>query len=195
MKVMVIPEDFRKDQFILKPIITAMIKAVGKSKARVFVCRDPLLRGVQQAMNWDLIRDIFDRYPEMDLFLLCVDRDGEATRRVALDHLEERARNYWSEAVRFFAENAWQEVEAWLMAGHPIPPECAWKDIRSERNLKETYFAAFIHSCGIKTLDDAQLKELGLQSARNYTRIRQRCPEDVAILENRIKQWLKSNLQ
>lgn len=41
MNVLVIPEDFRKDQYMLKPIIEAMLKAKGKM-VKVRVCQDPL---------------------------------------------------------------------------------------------------------------------------------------------------------
>ena len=53
-RVLVIPEDFRKDQYVLEPIVTKVFEAVGK-KAKVIVCRDPLLGGVDQALNWDRI--------------------------------------------------------------------------------------------------------------------------------------------
>ena len=46
MKILVIPEDFRKDQYILKPIITAMMAKLGKPRTKVMVCQDPLLGGI-----------------------------------------------------------------------------------------------------------------------------------------------------
>ena len=58
MRVLVIPEDFRKglsrgtrDQYILKPIISAMMSAVGKPRAKVQVCQEPLLGGVGEALK------------------------------------------------------------------------------------------------------------------------------------------------
>ena len=42
MNVLIIPEDFRQDQFILKPIIKAMLSALGKRRATVKVCREPI---------------------------------------------------------------------------------------------------------------------------------------------------------
>ncbi|MCP4692274.1 MAG: hypothetical protein GY859_29790 [Desulfobacterales bacterium] len=42
MNVLVIPEDFRKDQYMLKPIIDAMMSRAG-GVAKVRVCQDPLL--------------------------------------------------------------------------------------------------------------------------------------------------------
>lgn len=50
MNVLVIPEDFRKDQYMLKPIVEAMMKEVGQ-KAKVAVCQNPLLGGIDQALK------------------------------------------------------------------------------------------------------------------------------------------------
>jgi hypothetical protein len=93
MNVLVIPEDFRKDEFILKPIISALLASLGKPRAKVIVCKDPLLGGISQALNEDNIIEIIERYRGMvDIFLLCVDRDGEAGRQTRLDQLEASAR-------------------------------------------------------------------------------------------------------
>lgn len=58
MRILVIPEDFRKDQQILKPIIKAMMSAVGKPRAKVQVCQEPLLGGIGEALKWERIEDI-----------------------------------------------------------------------------------------------------------------------------------------
>jgi len=58
MNVLVIPEDFRKDQYMLRPIVQAMMQSLGASTARVEVCRDPLLRGISQALRWEQIRQL-----------------------------------------------------------------------------------------------------------------------------------------
>ena len=68
MNVLIIPEDFRQDQFILKPIIKAMLSALGKRRATVKVCRDPLLGGVTEAMKWERIAEIIDMYRTIQLF-------------------------------------------------------------------------------------------------------------------------------
>jgi hypothetical protein len=50
MNVLIIPEDFRKDQFILRPIISAMFAKLGR-QANVEVLTDPLLGGIDKAVN------------------------------------------------------------------------------------------------------------------------------------------------
>ena len=62
MNILVIPEDFTNDQNALQPIIEAMMAAIGKPKAKVKVCTDPRLGGVEQALKWEKIQPILDRY-------------------------------------------------------------------------------------------------------------------------------------
>jgi hypothetical protein len=47
LNVLVIPEDFRKDQYILAPLMRRLLAEIGKPNARVEVCRDPLLGGIR----------------------------------------------------------------------------------------------------------------------------------------------------
>jgi hypothetical protein len=94
MNVLVIPEDSRKDEHTLRPIIKAMAAAIerpGQPKLRVGICTDPILGGIGEVLKWDRIRGIIEQYPTVDLFLVCVDRDGLAGRRVSLDRLEKEA--------------------------------------------------------------------------------------------------------
>jgi hypothetical protein len=85
--VLVIPEDFVKDEGTLKPIIAAMLAEVGKPRANVRVCKNPRLMGTGQALDKERIAGVVRMYPSVDLFLLCVDRDGVETRRQRLDNI------------------------------------------------------------------------------------------------------------
>ena len=44
---------------------------------------------------------------------------------------------------KFLAENAWQEVEVWVLAGHDLPSDWVWNAVREEPNPKEIYFEPF----------------------------------------------------
>lgn len=65
MRVLVIPEDFRKDQYMLKPIIGAIMAKLGKPRAKVMICQDPLLGGVTEALKWENIKNIL---PKSEIF-------------------------------------------------------------------------------------------------------------------------------
>ena len=194
MNVLVIPEDFRKDQYMLKPIIGAMMKQPTKPKARVRVCQDPLLGGISEALKWERIEEIINRYKGMvNLFLLCVDRDGKESRKQSLDNLEQLASNILTVNRLFLAENAWQEIEVWVLAGHQLPSDWNWQEIRQEINPKETYFLPLAQQLHLLDSPGEGRKTLALSAAQQYGRIRQLCPEDVAILESRIKSWIEGN--
>jgi hypothetical protein len=188
MNVLVIPEDFRKDQYLLKPIIEAMLAHLGKPRARVRVLMDPLLGGISQAMNAEQIREIVDRYRGMtDLFLLCVDRDGNAGRREALDHLEKTASAWLPAGRSFLAENAWQELEVWTLAGIDLPAEWKWAEVRAEIHPKERFFEVIAQQRGLTDEPGGGRKTLAIEASRRYSRIRKLCPEDVINLETRVQ--------
>ncbi len=187
MKVLIIPEDFRKDQDVLKPIVEAMLAAVGKPRAIVRVCQDPLLGGIDQAMRWARIEEILDIYKgTFQLFLLIVDRDGNEGRRAGLDKLESRAAAKLAASRVFMAENAWQEVEVWALAGQKLPAGWSWKEIRSELHPKERFFLPFAEMRGLSNEPGQGRKTLARESAANYRRVRTICSEDVASLEVRL---------
>ncbi len=191
-RVLVIPEDFRNDQHVLEPIIGRMLETIGR-KAKVLTCRDPLLGGVSQAMKWDRIEEILVRYQGMiDCFLLIVDRDGDPRRKVQLEALEAHARAALPTDRHFFAENAWQECEVWLLAGHDLPRDWAWKKVRDHRHPKEAYYRPFAEARGVIGEPAAGRGTLGREAAARYSRIRKLCPE-VAELEERMRQAAQSS--
>ena len=143
MNVLVIAEDFRKDQHIVRPIVRRMLTEVGKPKANVRVCRDPLMGGVTEALKWERIKEVLQRYRMVQLFLLLLDRDGVEGRRKSLDALEKKARGELGSVKVLFGENAWQEIEVWALAGQDLPAKWRWGTIRAEVNPQGALFRAF----------------------------------------------------
>ena len=99
MNVLVLAEDFVKDELLLLPIIQAMMKAVGKPQAKVKVCKDPRFHGTGEALSGSLSSRAEPASGMFDLFLLCVDRDGDANRQAKLDNLETRRKASSERAV------------------------------------------------------------------------------------------------
>jgi hypothetical protein len=192
--VLVIPEDFRKDQYVLKPLVEAMFRALGV-RARVQVCRDPLLGGVGEAMKWPRIQDIVERYRGMtDVFLLIVDRDCNATRRDGLQRLEALAeRELEGTGSLFLTQDAYQEVEVWVLAGlRDLPKSWSWRAIREECDPKERYFDAIVRQRGRMNAPLGGRPELAREAAARYPRIRKLCPEDVGAIETRLRSMLRT---
>jgi hypothetical protein len=191
VNVLIVPEDFRKDQFVLKPIIERMFAEIGKPHAKVLMCFDPLLGGIDQATDWERIQDVLEMYPMVDIFLLLVDRDGVATRRKALDRLEARAGALLANDRLFLAENAWQEIEVWALAGQALPREWRWADIRKEKHPKETYFIPFASKRGLNDEPGQGRTTLGREAAAQYRRVLSRCKEDLEALQTRLSEWVE----
>lgn len=139
--VLVIPEDFRQDQYVLKPIITRMMKA------------------------------------------------ADTNRRERIRRLEQRAAARFAGTDRLFVgENAWQELEVWLLAGiQDLPAEWSWKALRAERDAKEAYFDPYVDRRGLRSAPYQGRALLAEEAARRYDRIRQLCPEDVGALHDGLR--------
>ncbi|HYO56027.1 hypothetical protein [Archangium sp.] len=191
MNVLIIPEDFRKDQYVLKPLVEAMMAAAGRPRANVRVCQEPLMGDVNQALKWERIQQVLERYRGMvDLYLLLVDRDGEPHRRERIDKIEIKAAEVLPASRALFGENAWQEIEVWVLAGHDIPNEWAWAEVRAHPHPKEAYFEPFSRSSGLSNTLGGGRQSLARVAAARYERVRQLCPEDVGALEKRIRNYL-----
>lgn len=172
MNVLIIPEDFRNDQYILKPLFDRIVRS--RPSVHILICRDPLLGGVREALKSERIAEVIERYEGMiDVFILCVDRDGEVGRRQRLDDIESE----FGKGTAFLAENAWEELETWLLAGLSLPNEWSWVDVRAEVHVKETYFEPVANDRGLSNSLGGGREELGRESARQLGAIRRKCPD------------------
>ena len=183
MNVLVIPEDFRKDQYILKPLFDRLFRTLGRRNARIRVCQDPVLGGIGEAMKVERMAEIVNRYDGMtEIFILCVDRDGSEGRRQGLDSIEAAFGN----GRTFVAENAWEELETWVLAGLDLPGGWRWADVRSEIQVKERYFEVLARERGVADGPGGGRKALGEEAARNIAAIRLKCREDFDALARRL---------
>ena len=189
MNILVIPEDFRKDQYILNPLFSRLLRSIGRPQAHVRVCLDPLLGGVTEATKSERLSEIFDRYAGMvDIFVLCVDRDGNQERRQRLDQLEQQ----FGAHGRFLAENAWEELETWVLAGVDLPANWRWASVRAEVNVKEEYFDVLVDQRGLRDHPGGGRKPLAEEAARRIDAIRHKCREDFDALAQRIEATIEA---
>ena len=187
MNVLIIPEDFRKDQYILKPLFQRLFRHLGKRRARIRVCQNPRLGGIDQALRVERVSEIVRQYHGMtDLFIFCVDRDGRIRRRDQLDRIEQQM----PDATVLFTENAWEELETWVLAGLDLPSDWAWSAVRAEVHVKEAYFDDLVEQRGLGDYPGNGRKPLGEEAARRVDAIRLKCPEDFDALARRIEEWL-----
>lgn len=188
MNVLIIPEDFRKDGYILNPIFRRLLGTLEKRTAKVRICHDPLLGGVGEALKEERLREVVERHRGMvDVFVLCVDRDGKVGRRDRLEQIE----SMFSGDPTFLCENAWEEVETWLLAGLDLPKEWRWQDVRAEVDVKERYFEPLAKLRGASDGPGGGRKLLGEEAARNIAAIRTKCREDFDRLARRLSDALQ----
>jgi hypothetical protein len=137
VKVMVIPEDPARDQYILKPVMERIFLDLGR-KARVQVLSNPRLRGVAQALDATTVARVVAMYPMIDLFCIMVDRDGKPERSI-----EAHAREA-EHPDRLMVCLAVEEIEVWMLAVHRERLVAPWQEIRSERDPKERFAEPFL---------------------------------------------------
>ena len=183
MKVLVIPEDFRNDQYILKPLFSRLFGTMVSRPVRVRVCQE-LLGGIGEALKSERLEEIIQQYEgTADVFILCVDRDGVLGRRQRLDDIEAE---FQGRSV-FLAENAWEEIETWVLAGLNLPAGWNWKDVRAEVQVKERYFEPLAELSGLSDSPGGGRQTLGEEASRRMNAIRQKCPEDFDALARRLE--------
>ena len=196
MKTLIIPEDFRNDQYLLKPIFTRLFRNMGV-RPRVTVCNDPLLGGIGEALKVEQMREIVQKYRgKADLFILCVDRDGAPkvgapNIRQRLNRIEESMRCELGDRRFFLAECAWEEVETWALAGLDLPSDWRWSEVRAEIQVKETYFDPLVKSRGLSGSRGGGRVVLGEEASHRISAIRQKCPDDFDALANRIQSAIR----
>lgn len=179
MNVLVIPEDFRHDQYMLAPVFSGLLSLCGKPHAKVRVCVDPLLGGVGEAMKPERLQEIVDRYDGMvDIFVLCVDRDGRAGREEALQALEQR----FGKDRSFFCVAAIEEIEAWLLAAHDLPTDWSWREIRADVSVKENYYLKFAALKKVEFSPGQGRRLLGREMKNRIQRVAQRCDQEMTPL-------------
>ena len=160
---------------------------MGRRRAKVRVAQERL-RGVGQALNIERIAEIVDRYRgEVRVIVLCVDRDGEEDRRLRLANIEREIETRFGDGLDFLAADAWEEIEAWVLAGLDLPGDWRWTDVRAEVQVKERYFDRMAESLGLAEEHGGGRERLGKIAARRIATIRQKCPEDFGNLARRLE--------
>ena len=188
MNVLIIPEDFRKDQYILKPLFTKLFHRLRVRQVRVEICVDPLLGGIGEALKLERIVEIVGQEASMrDMLILCVDRDGEVGRRQRLDYIETEIQDRFGDRVHFLAVNAWEELETWVLAGLDLPSDWRWQDVRAEVNVKEQYFEPLAAQRGLAGATGGGRRALAEEASRRIPAIRRKCPEDFDALAVRLE--------
>lgn len=182
MKVLIIPEDQHHDQYILRPIVEALFRDLGRT-ARVQVLPEPRLRGAGDALDEDLLAQIVRDYPMIDLFLLMVDRDCNR-----LGHEEKVAARQREHAKSLIACLACQEIEVWLLALHLGKFDAgSISEVRAECDPKEKWAEPLLARLGSGGPGSGRKRAMAALSG-NWRSLRDRCSE-LREFQNAIERW------
>ncbi len=180
MKVLVIPEDPTLDQYVLKPIVEALFRDLGR-KARVEVLQDPHLSGVDEALSQKVIAAIVEENPMMDLFLVLVDRDCNRMKNA-----ERAAEREAEHPRRLLACLAVEEVEVWMLALHRDELGGRWPEVRADCDPKELYADPFLREKGWLTEVGRGRKRAMRELPSRWGSLLSVCPE-LAQLRERLR--------
>jgi hypothetical protein len=189
VKVLVIPEDPKNDQFILKPIVDAIFADMGR-RARIDILREPRLRGVAQALDREIVAGIVADNPMVHLFILAVDRDCDAFENTA-----KAVARRMEHPDRLVACLAVQEVEVWMLALHRemLPP---WQEIRAECHPKERYAEPFLQQTAVNPVEvgGGRKRAMAALTRGTFRGLLQVCDE-LRILRDEIEAWCQERQQ
>ncbi len=187
MKVLVIPEDPTLDKYILKPIVERLFKDVGR-KAQIEVLEDPHLRGIDEALDRDMVERIIAENPMVDLFLLMVDRD--CNRYTNEERAEAREQEHPGKLLACLAV---QEVEVWMVALHREAVDApSWKELRADCDPKERYADPLLRKLSSPTAVGHGRKQAMREISTQWNPLLQRC-EELARLRERLQEWVASH--
>jgi hypothetical protein len=185
MKVFVIAEDWRLDQYILKPVLQRLFDEV-RANVRIDFCREPFIGGVAQATNHETLTEVFGNYPHADLFLLILDRDCHRGRQDALQRCLAHASTSGKVMLGCLAI---EEIEVWALALHRENLAEPWESVRRNCHPKETYFEPFADRNGW-TSSAGQGRKAAMKNLSGHWRgLKQRCDE-LQRLQERIREKL-----
>lgn len=185
MRVLIIPEDRTRDQYIAKPVVERMFESLERA-ATVEVLADPHLRGIDDALDQGVVRDVIEDNRMVQMFILLVDRDCDRENAVA--RAAEREREHSSCMLTCLAV---EEIEVWLLAvqdAFVVP----WSAVRGHCDPKEAYALPFLREQGWSDQVGDGYKRAMRELSGKWATLASRCPE-VADLTRRVEQWLAAH--
>ena len=184
LSVLVIPEDPLQNGHILKPLVRALMRDVGRRSAKVNVLTQPRVRGYDQAVR-TIRNSLYANYGFMDLWLFFPDAD-RATR----DAMRALETHVAAEGVMLMCCAARPEVEIYACAAYRGHIREAWGQIRQHPRMKEEIFNPLLTEQGNPRRPGGGRDLMVAQSLRNLPLLFQLCSE-LRCLRDRIAEHLQ----
>jgi len=182
-KVLVIPEDPTNNGYIRKPLVEAILRDIGKPKAKVTVLTTPRLRGYDSAIK-AIREELYNRYGFWDLWLFFPDAD-----RATPEAMQELESHIAKLGCRLLCCIVQPEVEIFACAGYRAELGAPWEDVRRTPHLKEEYFKIVLAQHGDARRPGAGRDLVIRTSLNNVSVLYKLCPE-LQALRDRCKERL-----
>ena len=183
-RVLVVTEDFRRDQFIARPLVERIANEF-RSQVLVEVCRRPKLGGIAKLFSEAFLREeILALYPMFDVIVLLADRDGAVGRERSIGEV---AKRLVTPKQKVIGTAMIEELEIIVLAGHPTANAWDWRTMRGDPDIKNTYFRRLVEQTGTAAQPFEGRAALMKEAMRNWTRIKTLCVEDVGALLRQFK--------
>jgi len=184
--VLVIPEDPLQNGHILKPLVQAIMRDVGRPNAKVKMLTRPRVRGYDHAVR--TIRDaLHASYGFMDLWLFFPDADKAS--RATMRNLETHVA---AEEITLLCCAAEPEVEIYACAGLRNDMQDTWEEVRRHPRMKENVFDPLLAKHGDPGRPGAGRDLMIARSLGNLPLLYQLCPE-LQRLRDRISELLQDS--
>lgn len=184
-RVLLISEDPTRDPYIALPVLERIFADLAVP-ARIEVLHNPHIRGVDQALNQDMVGRIVRTNRMTSLFILLCDRD--CNRRGNQEKAQARQSEHPGKLI---AAVAVEELEVWMLALHKGQLTAPWKDIRTHCDPKEAYADQFLKAAGLSGNLAQGYKRAMANLGRSWGGLQQLCPE-IAELKAAIGAWVES---
>ena len=171
LTVLVIPEDPTQNGHILKPLVQAIMRDVGRPNAKVTLLTQPRVRGYDQAVT-AVRNNLSARYGFMDLWLFFPDADK--AERNAMRDLEDHVA---TDGVTLLCCAAQPELEIFACAGFRDDIPESWEEVRRHPRMKEEVFGPLLAMHGDPRQPGAGRNLMVGRSLRNLPLLFQLCPE------------------
>ena len=170
MKALLVCEDPSLDAFILRPILSRILKDAGRPTARVDTCdRRSVGKGIAGLSK--NLPAILDQYRMHELIVVVIDRDANQPT----NH-ESRMQHFCSLDGRIVGVCAIEEVEAWMLGLYPNELGAAWKEVRAERDVKERFAVPFLREASFGGPGRGRKQAMRALSG-SWSGLLSRCPE------------------
>lgn len=192
-RVSVACEDHTYDQYILRPVVGALLAELGKPRATVHVVTTPRLTGFSRLKSEAC--NILERYgPVSDLLIFAADldcddgQDGRPDKSAALTDTIESCPSQIDASVVVMAQ---QEIEVWCLWGaRDLLPD-PWAVVREECDPKEMYFEPLLTSADVKMPGMGRKRLIEASLSSGWQSIRTGCSE-LAELEQSVREVISA---